>query len=125
MIKSALLIVVTCCSLQLFSQEKFPDGSRHISDWFYKNEKTDINGLGKSFLITDYGVVNDSTLLQTEKIQAVIDLASNNGGGVIVIPEGTYLSGALFFKPGTHLHLEEKAILKGSDEVEANENKEQ
>lgn len=116
MIKSAFLIVATCCSLQLFSQEKFPDG-KIIPDWFYKNEKTDINGLGKSLLITDYGVVNDSTLLQTEKIQAVIDLASNNGGGVIVIPEGTYLSGALFFKPGTHLHLEEKAILKGSDDI--------
>ncbi len=83
MIKSAFLIVVTCCSLQLFSQEKFPDG-KIIPDWFYKNEKTDING---------------------------------NGGGVIVIPEGTYLSGALFFKPGTHLHLEEKAILKGSDDI--------
>ena len=116
MIKSAILIVATCCSLQLFSQEKFPDG-KIIPDWFYKNEKTDINGLGKNFLITDYGVVNDSTLLQTEQIQAVIDLASDNGGGVIVIPEGTYLSGALFFKPGTHLHLEEKAILKGSDDI--------
>ena len=116
MIKSAILIVATCCSLQLFSQEKFPDG-KIIPDWFYKNEKTDINGLGKNFLITDYGVVNDSTLLQTEKIQAVIDLASNNGGGVIVIPEGTYLSGALFFKPGTHLHLEKKAVLKGSDDI--------
>ena len=72
MIKSAFLIVATCCSLQLFSQEKFPDG-KIIPDWFYKNEKTDINGLGKSLLITDYGVVNDSTLLQTEKIQAVIE----------------------------------------------------
>ena len=38
-------------------------------------------------------------------------------GGVVVIPEGTYLSGALFFKPGTHLHLESKAILKGSDDI--------
>ena len=39
MIKSAFLIVATCCSLQLFSQEKFPDG-KIIPDWFYKNEKT-------------------------------------------------------------------------------------
>ncbi len=111
MIKSAFLIVVTCCSLQLFSQEKFPDG-KIIPDWFYKNEKTDINGLGKSFLITDYGVVNDSTLLQTEKIQAVIDLASNNGGGVIVIPEGTYLSGALFFKTGNTLAFGRESYIK-------------
>lgn len=74
MIKSAILIVATCCSLQLFSQEKFPDG-KIIPDWFYKNEKTDISIMGKKFLITDYGVVNDSVLLQTEKIQAVIDLS--------------------------------------------------
>ena len=39
------------------------------------------------------------------------------GGGVIVIPKGTYLSGALFFKPQTHLHLEEGAVLKGSDDI--------
>lgn len=116
MIKSAILIVAACCSLQLFSQEKFPDG-KMIPDWFYQNEKTDISIMGKKFLITDYGVVNDSTLLQTERIQTVIDLASDNGGGVVVIPEGTYLSGALFFKPGTHLHLEAKAILKGSDDI--------
>lgn len=43
MIKSTILVVAACCSLQLFSQEKFPDG-KIIPDWFYKNEKTDING---------------------------------------------------------------------------------
>ena len=44
-------------------------------------------------------------------------LPHKNGGGVIVIPKGTYLSGALFFKPQTHLHLEEGAVLKGSDDI--------
>lgn len=116
MIKSAILLVGICCSLQLFAQEKFPDG-KTVPDWFSKNEKTDISMLGRKFLVTDYGVVNDSLQLQTNQLQAVIDLASNNGGGVIVIPEGTYLSGSLFFKPGTHLHLEEKAVLKGSDDI--------
>jgi polygalacturonase len=33
----------------------------------------------------------------------------------VVIPEGTYLSGALFFKKGTHLHVIGK--LKGSDRI--------
>ena len=73
--------------------------------------------LGKKYILTDYGVINDSTLLQTEKIQSAIDAAAQNGGGVIVIPKGTYLSGALFFKPKTHLHLEEGAVLKGSDDI--------
>ncbi len=45
------------------------------------------------------GVVNDSAKLQTEQIQNVIDRAAKNGGGVIVIPKGTFfLSGSLFFK---------------------------
>ena len=116
MIKLAILIVVTCYGLQLSGQDKFPDG-KIISDWYGQNESVDIRKLGKKFVITDYGVVNDSTLVQTEKIQSAIDAAYRNGGGVVVIPKGTYLSGALFFKPGTHLYLEEKAILKGSDDI--------
>ena len=76
-----------------------------------------MNALGKKYSITDYGVANDSTVVQTKKIQGVIDLAARNGGGVIVIPKGTFLSGSLFFKNNTHLHLEEDAVLKGSDDI--------
>lgn len=75
----------------------------------------DVNSLGKQYVITDHGVKLDSTLLQTVQIQAVIDKAAENGGGVVVIPNGTFLSGSLFFKPGTHLHLQKNAVLKGSD----------
>lgn len=49
----------------------------------------------------------DSTLIQTKAIQAVIDRAAQDGGGVIVVPTGTYQSGALFFKPKTHLYVSE------------------
>lgn len=112
--------VTLVCSLLFclpsFGQEKFPDGTL-IPDWFRQNEIVNIETLGGKYKITDHGVVNDSTLLQTEKIQAVIDQASSKGGGVIIIPKGTYLSGALFFKPKTHLYLEEGAVLKGSDDI--------
>ncbi|GAB6010839.1 glycosyl hydrolase family 28 protein [Viscerimonas tarda] len=97
-------------------QDLFPDGTP-IPDWFRQIKETNIKTLGKSFRITDYNVVNDSTVIQTEQIQAVIDKASGSGGGVIVIPQGTFLSGSLFFKPNTHLHLEEGATLKGSDDI--------
>lgn len=99
-----------------FAQEKFPDGTP-IPDWFRQNDIVNIETLGGKYTITDYGVANDSTLLQTEKLQAVIDQAASKGGGVIVIPKGTYLSGALFFKPKTHLYLAEGAVLKGSDDI--------
>ena len=103
-------------AFRLWHKKNFRNGTP-VSDWFKDSKIVDINTLGKKYILTDYGVINDSTLLQTEKIQSAIDAAAQNGGGVIVIPKGTYLSGALFFKPKTHLHLEEGAVLKGSDDI--------
>ncbi len=103
-------------SLQLSSKEVFPDGTP-IPEWFRQNEAVDVRTLGKIYRITDYGVANDSSVIQTEKIQAVIDKAAEAGGGVVLIPKGTFLSGSLFFKPQTHLHLEKDAVLKGSDDI--------
>lgn len=98
------------------AQELFPDGTP-IPEWFAVTEQTDISRLGKTYRIDQYGALADSTLIQTATIQSIIDTAASSGGGVIVIPAGTYLSGSLFFKPGTHLHLEEGAVLKGSDDI--------
>ncbi len=72
----------------------------------------------RDYIITDYGASKDSTQLNTEVIQKVIDLASAQGGGTIVVPEGVFLSGALFFKPNTNLRVAEGAVLKGSDIID-------
>lgn len=110
------LLLLAFTALPSHAQEKFPDGTP-IPDWFRQNEIVNIETLGRKYNIAEHGVINDSTVLQTEKIQAVIDKAASNGGGVVVIPAGTYLSGALFFKPKTHLYMEEGAVLKGSDDI--------
>lgn len=94
--------------------EHWPDGTV-IDNAFLNTTKIDINTLGRQYVITDYGVTTDSTIVQTTAIQAVIDRAYADGGGVIVIPEGTFLSGSLFFRQGTHLHVIGK--LKGSDRI--------
>ena len=75
-------------SLQMSGQEKFPDGTP-IPDWFRQNEIVNIDTLGKEVYHYRFGVANDSTILQTEKIQAVIDRAAENGGGVIIIPKNS------------------------------------
>lgn len=98
------------------NNDTFPDGSA-IPNWFSQNEKLKLKDLGKSYTITDFGVIQDSTIVQTNAIQKVIDLAASKGGGVIVIPKGVFLSGALFFKPKTHLHVAANGVLKGSDEI--------
>ncbi|RYZ28445.1 MAG: exopolygalacturonase [Chitinophagaceae bacterium] len=107
---------VVLANFRLVAQDLFPDGTP-IPDWFRNNALTDISKLGQQYILTKHGVKADSNLVQTEKIQAVIDKASANGGGVIVIPKGTFLSGAIFFKPKTHLHIEEGGKLKGSDDI--------
>ncbi len=102
---------------QTASVDTFPDGTE-ISDWFRDTSKVELASLGTAYNIAEHGAIaNDSTILNTEAIQQTIDLAAENGGGVIVVPEGTFMSGALFFKPGTHLHVEEGGMLKGSNDI--------
>ncbi len=72
----------------------------------------------QEYVITGYGIANDSNKLNTQAIQQVIDKAEANGGGTIVIPQGVFLTGALFFKPKTKLLLQEGAVLKGSDDID-------
>jgi len=115
-----LIICILGFSQNAFSQENgnetFPDGTR-IPAWFFKYRKNELDDLGKKFIITGYGATNDSLVIQTKAIQNTIDKAAKQGGGVIVIPKGVFLSGALFFKPKTHLYISEGAVLKGSDNI--------
>lgn len=115
-VKGWLLWCLSWIAVSVFASEIFPDGTP-IPEWFREHRVVSVKELGKQYCITNYGVQNDSTILQTERIQAVIDKAAQDGGGVICIPKGTFLSGSLFFRPRTHLYLEKGATLKGSDDI--------
>ena len=98
----------------LTAQERFPDGKK-IPGWFSQPRKAELKALGRQYVLTDYGVEADKPQVQTEAIQHVIDLAASKGGGVVVVPEGVFLSGALHFPQGTNLWV--KGTLRGSDRV--------
>ena len=66
------------------------------------------------YVVTDHGAVGDGTTVNTQALQAVIDRCAAEGGGVIVVPQGTFLSGALFFKQGVDLLVEKDAVLKST-----------
>lgn len=117
--KQTFLIWMACTLLSMPSFAKktidqWPDGTE-IGDWFRQTTPVDITTLGKTYRVTDYGVVNDGKL-HTAEMQALIDKVATEGGGVIVIPEGTYMTGALFFKQGVHLHLYNGGTLMGSND---------
>lgn len=91
----------------------WPDGTA-MDAWFQDLKPVDISALGKQYKLTDYGIFADGQI-HTAQIQALIDRIAAEGGGVLVVPAGLYITGGLYFKQGTHLHLEEGAILQGSD----------
>lgn len=98
------------------SSFSWPSG-QEMSPWFTAMGKIDPASLGPRYVVTDYGITSDSTILQTRQLQSVIDTAYAHGGGLVVIPSGTYLSGSLFFRQGVNLYLSQGARLKGSNRI--------
>lgn len=94
----------------------FPDGTE-IPQSLTDTTKINSEKLGVQLTVTDFGAIGDGHTLNTESIQKTIDEAANKGGGVVIIPKGRFLTGALFFKPGTHLHVSEGGTLLGSDDI--------
>lgn len=114
--KTFLLIAAILFSINISAADLFPDGTP-VPDWFRQTEMVNYKLLGKQYIITKHGVKKNSIELQTKQLQAVIDKAANEGGGVIIVPKGVFHTSALFFKPKTHLFLEKGAVLKGSDDI--------
>lgn len=70
------------------------------------------------YVVTDYGAVADGKTVNTKAIQAAIDKCASSGGGVLVIPKGTFLSGAIFLKQGVNLLVEKDGVLKGTTNID-------
>lgn len=70
-----------------------------------------------TYVVTDYGVKANEPALQTRGIQAVLDLCKD-GGGTVIIPEGTYRIAALRMWSDTTLYLQSGATLLGSGECD-------
>ena len=67
----------------------------------------------KVYAITSYGAKTTATAAQNQKaINRAIALASKKGGGKVVIPTGTWNTGAIEMKSGVNLVIEEGATLR-------------
>jgi len=67
-----------------------------------------------SLNVLDFGAVGNGSSLNTSAIQMAIDSCHAAGGGEVIIPAGTFLSGTLFLKSNVYIHVQQNGVLKGS-----------
>lgn len=71
----------------------------------------------REFNVIHYGADNKGIELSTNAIQSAIDDAHRLKGGRVLIPEGTFLTGALELKSNVELHLHDKAYVSFSQDT--------
>lgn len=64
--------------------------------------------------VMDYGAKGDGRTLNTDAIQSAVDACAAAGGGRVVVPAGTFVSGPIFLKSNIEFHLSAGAVLQGS-----------
>jgi polygalacturonase len=69
---------------------------------------------GNNFNVRDFGATGDGKTLDSPAIDRAIDAAAAAGGGTVVVPAGTYLSGSIHLKSNIHLVVETGATILGA-----------
>jgi len=64
--------------------------------------------------IRSFGAVGDGLTLDTGSIQKAVDAVSGAGGGTVLVPPGTFLTGTVFLKSNVTIRLAKSATLLGA-----------
>ena len=70
----------------------------------------------KEFSIVDFGAIQGNKDKTSEAINKAISKANKAGGGIVVIPEGEWLTKKIHFKSNVNLHLDKGAVLLFSED---------
>lgn len=70
----------------------------------------------KKLSIVDFGAIKGDKEKTSRAINKAIDKANKMGGGIVVIPEGEWLTAKIHFKSNVNLHLNKGAILLFSED---------
>jgi Glycosyl hydrolases family 28 len=66
------------------------------------------------YSIRDYGAKGDGETVDTAALQAAIDACTNDGGGTVLVPAGTFVIGTAELKSNVTLHIAASGTLLGS-----------
>ena len=68
----------------------------------------------RRFQVREFGASGNGVDFDMPALQAAIDAAHEAGGGIVILPPGTYRTGSLELKSGVNLHLSRGAVILGS-----------
>lgn len=69
-----------------------------------------------TFNILNYGAKSDGITLNTGAINHAINECSTKGGGVVLVPQGLWLTGPVVLKSNVNLHIDRAALLQFTDD---------
>lgn len=90
---------ICAASAQQYSWQHLP----HVSRPVFKKD---------TFNIVNFGAKADGITLNTKAINKAIDECSAKGGGVVLIPQGLWLTGPVVLKSNVNLHINRAALLQ-------------
>jgi polygalacturonase len=108
-----ILSTINCYTQQTNWHKTQKKYLNHLADSISKNLKP-WKVSKRTFKVDDYGVVGDSSTLNTVAIQIIIDKCSEAGGGVVLFSKGQYVTGTIELKSGVMLEIAQDAKIIGS-----------
>jgi polygalacturonase len=69
---------------------------------------------GEFFNVRNFGAMGDGKTLDSPAINRAIDAATQAGGGTVLVPAGTYLSGSIHLRSNIHLLINAGAVILGA-----------
>jgi polygalacturonase len=70
----------------------------------------------KEYNIESFGAIGDGTTDCSAAFSKAINECNANGGGKVVVPEGIFVTGAIYLKTNVNLYVSENAIIKFSED---------
>ena len=105
----AAIVIVACMTLSLFGEVVHVEGAPFDMPDIVVPEFSD-----RDFVLTDYGAAKG--VKSTAAFAAAIAACERAGGGRIVVPAGTWLTGAIRLGSNCCLHLEQGSTLEFTDD---------
>lgn len=68
----------------------------------------------KIFNVKDFGAIADGTTLNSCAVQKAVDACHENGGGIVLFENGTFVLGTVFLKSNVYIEIAKDALVLGA-----------